>query len=353
MSSEFKKGELVRVIMPSKADFKEDHVYGINRATWLGLVNRLEHHILNEDENKSTGINNASVSIKGWYIPIKYVRRVHPIGDLTSMREIAKLNKLSDFKEGQKVTVVASHSAHTSKETTVTSVTSCGILTANCDSWAFPRSLYIHDYIHKNKRDEHKPKEQDMITVKQGNLSDKYHYRVNRGQLGGYMLKPVKVSKCCNFAFFPKPGRNICPGALDPQYPVPRSLPGTLIRIHEKDLTLSINNAEMSLEAKRVYAQKYKIKPEALVAKVKENDKDSMTKLRAIASTYVGTENIKRIEFVKRDLLGRTEANIAEIDAIKAGIAQPKTRNWREFGYGMAVAGAGFAAALGIAQIIY
>jgi hypothetical protein len=65
-----------------------------------------------------------------------------------------------------------------------------------------------------------------------------------------------------------------------------------------------------------------------LLEKNKEVDKKVMGELRAVASSYVGSENIKRIEAVKVELLGRTMENIAEIEAIKAGIKQPRAVNW-------------------------
>ncbi len=64
---------------------------------------------------------------------------------------------------------------------------------------------------------------------------------------------------------------------------------------------------------------------EALVEKVTDRN---MAELRAVATSYVGTESNKRIERVKYDLLEATEANILEIEAIKAGIKQPRKVNW-------------------------
>lgn len=53
-----------------------------------------------------------------------------------------------------------------------------------------------------------------------------------------------------------------------------------------------------------------------------------MGELRAIATSYVGTENNKRIEKVKFDLIAATKQNIAEIEAIKVGVQQPRKTNW-------------------------
>ena len=64
---------------------------------------------------------------------------------------------------------------------------------------------------------------------------------------------------------------------------------------------------------------------EALVEKVIHRN---MAELRAVATSFVGTESNKRIERVKYDLLRATEVNILEIEAIKAGVKQPRKVNW-------------------------
>lgn len=112
-------------------------------------------------------------------------------------------------------------------------------------------------------------------------------YRVTQGQLGGRVLKPTKVSKCGTFGFFASPGFEHHPWA-DP------------IRISEKHLApIGMQDVTQDLDTK------------------------AMGELRSAATAYVSTENLKRIESVKGALLAATEANVAEIEAIKAGVQQP------------------------------
>lgn len=151
-------------------------------------------------------------------------------------------------------------------------------------------------------------------------------YRIKSGPFGGRIMKCRYVVFNSYFGLFKNDNHGY--------------------HIHEKNLTrLSYHSSEVQAQINKEIimnpdsstCSKSKATPDKkegrleskqLVELVKEVTTKNMGDLRTVAASYVGTENNKRIERVKLDLIAATEANIAEIDAIKAGVKQPRKVNW-------------------------
>jgi hypothetical protein len=123
----------------------------------------------------------------------------------------------------------------------------------------------------KKKRKKRKRKKGGIVMIKR--------YRINQGQLGGRVLESTRVSKCGSFVFFPHLDREV--------------------RVHTKHLT-ELTEANF-------------------VDTTSKGEEKAMSELRATAFGYVTAKNVKRIENLKRELLERTDTNVAEVTAIRQG----------------------------------
>lgn len=114
-------------------------------------------------------------------------------------------------------------------------------------------------------------------------LKSNVTYHVLQGRLEGNALKPLKVSKCGSFAFFKDP------------------LSDNEVRVHSKHLSTE--------------------EPARSIALTESKENESMVELQATAHSYVTSENLKRIETLRVDLVRRQQANMAEVEAIKSATA--------------------------------